>query len=142
MTLVLLSSPKQLGLKELRDLFENCHTVPETSAWIKKLKDKEVNRGPIKELLETAFNQFVTDKEPPNLHALRQLNPELKKCTIEQLKNLVLSLAQIVPGYISLQGDVISLQAPPDKILNTINQSFATNIPPEFRAIYLKAFDI
>ena len=142
MTLVLLSSPKQLGLKNLRSLFENCHTTLETAKWIQELKDKEVKRGPIKELLETAFNQMVTDKEPPNLHALRQLNTELKKYSVEELRNLVLSLEQLVPNYISLQNDVVSLQVKPDKILNTINQTFATDIPVEFREIYLKAFNI
>lgn len=142
MALVLLSSPKQLGLKQLREFFDQCHTVIQTSEWIKKLKDKEVNRGPIKELLETAFNQFVTDKEPPHLHAIRQLHPELKKYSVDQLRNLVSSLEQLVPGYISLQNDVVSLQAPPDKILHTINQTFATDIPIEFREIYLKAFNI
>lgn len=142
MALVLLSSPKQLGLTELREFFKTCHTVIETSDWIKKLKEKNVNRGPIKELLETAFNQFITDKEPPHLHAIRQLHPELKKYSVEQLRNLVSSLEQLVPGYISLQNDVVSLQAPPAKILNTINQTFATDIPIEFREIYLKAFDI
>lgn len=142
MTLVLLSSPKQLGLKDLRSLFENCHTTLETAEWIQQLKDKDVRRGPIKELLETAFNQLLTDKEPPNLHALRQLNAELKKYSVEELRNLVSSLEQLVPNYISLQNDVVSLQVKPDKILNTINQTFATDIPVEFREIYLKAFDI
>jgi hypothetical protein len=142
MALILLSSPKQIGPKQLRDLFENCFTVIQTSEWIKNLKTKDVPRGPIKELLETAFQQFVSDKEPPNLHALRQMHPELKRYTVDQLKSLVSSLEQLVPGYISLQGDVVSLQAPPDKILTALNLTFATNVPPEFKEIYLKAFDI
>lgn len=142
MALVLLSSPKQLGLKQLRDLFQSCHTVIDTAKWIKALRDKDVPRGPIKELLETAYAQYKNDKEPPHLHALRQMNPELKKKSIDELRNLVLSLEQLVPGYISIQNDVVSLQAPPSKILTTINQTFSTDIPPEFREIYLKAFKI
>lgn len=142
MALVLLSSPKQLGLKQLKDFFDNCHKVTETANWIKELKNKEVKRGPIKELLETAYDFFKSDKEPPNLHALRQLNTELKKYSVEELSNLVQSLERIVPGYISLNNEIVSLQAPPDKILNTINQTFATNIPSEFKDVYLKAFNI
>lgn len=132
MTLVLLSSPKQLGLGQLRAFFHECHTVIETANWIKKLREREVSRGPIKELLETVFKQFVTDKEPPHLHALRQQHPTLKKFSIDQLRSLVQSLEQLVPGYISLQNDIVSLQAPPDKILNTINQTLLQIFPQNF----------
>ncbi len=142
MALVLLSSPKQVGLRELRSLFENCHTVIETSAWIQNLKNKVVDRGPIKELLETAFEHCKSDTEAPDLKALRMLHPELKKCSLVQLKNLVSSLVQIVPGFISLQNDVVSLQATPDKILKEINIVFATDVPLEFKEVYFKAFGI
>ncbi len=142
MTLVLLSSPKQIGLKQLREFFQKCHTVIETSEWIKSIKDKEVDRGPIKELLETAFTIIKTDKEPAHLQALRHSNEVLKKHSIESLRTLVQSLERLVPGYISLTNDVVNLQAPPDKILNTINQAFTTNVPSEFLEIYLKAFKL
>ncbi|HTR29179.1 MAG TPA: ATP-binding protein [Puia sp.] len=138
--LVLLSSPKLVGLRELREFFENCHKVSETTAWIKKIREREVNRGPIKELLETAFNILKTDKEPAHLQALRHSNPELKKHSIEELKTLTQSLERLIPGYISIHNDILSLQAPPEKILNAINHTFATDIPAEFREIYLKAF--
>ena len=68
-------------------------------------------------------------------------NPELKKHSIDDLKSLVQSLERIVPNYISISHDnIVSLQVPPDKILNAINQTFATDVPPEFRDIYINAF--
>lgn len=140
--LVILSSPKLVGLKELRTFFEECHTVIETSAWIKNIRDREVNRGPIKELLTTAFNIIKTDNEQAHLQALRHSNVELKKHSIESLRTLAQSLERLVPGYLNISNDILSLQAPPEKILNAINQTFSTEIPPEFLDIYLKAFAV
>ncbi len=141
MVLVLVSSPKQIGLKQLRNFFENCHTVIETTAWINEIKNREVSRGPIKELLEEAFILIKSDTEPAFLSALRMSNAELKKHSIDDLKSLVQSLERLVPNYISISHDnIVSLQVPPEKILNALNQTFATDVPSEFRDIYINAF--
>ena len=141
MILVLISSPKQIGLKQLRAFFENCHTVIETTTWIDENRTKKVTRGPIKELLEEAFKLIKTDTEPAFLSAMRMSNPELKKHSIDSLKSLVESIERLVPNYISISHDnIVSLQVPPDKILNAINQTFATDVPSEFRDIYINAF--
>jgi hypothetical protein len=139
---VILSGPKQVGFNELREFFKTCHTVIETSTWIKNIKEREVDRGPIKELLETAYQIIKTDKEPADLSALRHSHATLKKYSSEQLRTLVQSVEKMVPGYISISNDVVSLQAPPDKILTASNRTFATEIPPEFMDIYLKAFSL
>lgn len=138
--LVLLSSPKLVGLKELKTFFETCHTVIETSGWIQAIKEREVNRGPIKELLESAFQIIKTDNEPAHLQALRHSNPVLKKHSLEDLRTLTQSLERLVPGYINISNDIVSLQAPPEKILSAINHTFTTEVPAEFLDIYLKAF--
>ncbi len=140
MVLVLVSSPKQIGLKQLRDFFENCHTVIETSNWINKIRTSEVTRGPIKELLEETFKIMKTDTEPSSLYAIRISNPELKKHSIDYLKSLVQSLERLVPNYISISNDIVSISVPPEKILNAINQTFATDVPLEFRDIYINAY--
>lgn len=142
MVLVMISSPKQLGLTQLRELFETCHTVIETSEWIKKAKEKEVTSGPIKELLETAFELIKSDTEPAYLSALRMNNAVLKKHSIDDLRSLAQSLERLVPGYINIStDDVVSLQAPPEKILKALNHIYITDVPPEFRDIYIKAFE-
>jgi len=141
MVLVLVSSPKQIGLKQLRDFFENCHTVIETTGWINEIRTTEVARGPIKELLDEAFKSIKTDTEPSNLYALRKGNSELMKHSFESLKSLVQSLERLVPNYISISHDnIVSLSVPPEKILNAINQTFATDVPMEFRDIYINAY--
>ncbi len=141
MVLVLVSSPKQIGLKQLRYFFENCHSVIETSKWINDIRTTEIPRGPIKELLEEAFKLMKTDTEPSSLYALRMSNPELKKHSIDNLKSLVQSLERLVPNYINISHDnIVSLQVPPEKILNAINQTYITDIPLEFRDIYINAY--
>ncbi|MDR0307992.1 MAG: ATP-binding protein [Chitinispirillales bacterium] len=141
MTLVLLSSPKQIGLKELKSFFGSYHTVIETSQWIEDLKNKEVTLGPVKELLEEAFNLIKSDTEPAYLSALRMSNATLKKHSLDELKSLVQSLERLAPGYITIcHNDIVSLNVPPEKILRAINHTFDADVPVEFRDMYIDAF--
>jgi len=143
--LLLMSAPKQIGLSGLEDLFKNCHTVVETSAWIAKLEEKVVRKGPIKELLETVFYLQKNDSEPPELAAIRlkmkENYTELNDISKDDIRTLVQSLERLVPGYISLENDIVSIQAKPEKILDSINYVTAHDIAPEFRDAYLKAFE-
>jgi len=143
-TLLILSVPKQIGLLELKDLFENNHTVIETKAWIEKnVKNKEVAQGPIKELLETAYNLQTSDKEPPTIAAIRQLDPKLKAMGILEIRTMVQSLERFVGDYISLNGeDVVSLNQTPDKIMQSINhQMTSSQIPIQFQESFLRYFE-
>lgn len=138
--LVLLSSPKQVGLNELKDLLENCHTVKETSFWIDNLQIKQVSIGPIKELLNGVYNMNKNDSEPASLQALRYAVPELKCYSVEELKTLVQSIERLVPNYVHLNDDKISMNTTPDKIMETINKAYTSNVPVEFMQLYLDAF--
>jgi hypothetical protein len=143
--LLLVSAPKQLGLLDLEDLFKNCHTVIETSEWISKLEDKEIKKGPIKELLETVFLLQKDDTEPAELaairHKMKDTYPHLNDISKEEIRSLVLSLERLVPGYLSLENEIVSIQAKPDKILDSITHVTAHDIAPEFRSAYISAFD-
>jgi hypothetical protein len=142
-TLVLLAAPKQLCWVDFKDLLEKCHTVTETSKWIEEVKKREVKRGPIKELIETTYELMKTDKEPPELGALRMKNKVLGEYSKDDLRGLVFSLQRIVPQLISLQGDIVSIQLPPEKVLSAINNALkSSDIPPDIRDAYMKAFEI
>jgi len=69
-------------------------------------------------------------------------NSKLNALQKDDIKTLVLSLQRLVPGFISLENDIISLQAKPEKILTAIHHVTTTDIPPEFREAYLKAFEV
>ncbi|TBX68348.1 hypothetical protein EZL74_08535 [Flavobacterium silvisoli] len=146
MSLILLAGPKQLGLTELRPLFENCHSVIDTSKWINDLKAKVIDRGPIKEVLQAAYKLTKDDTERPNITAIRselKYNfglPDISSPTIVQI---VQSLKTLVPSYISYENDLVSLQSTPEIILNALNQtSNDSDIPYEFRDIYIDAFGL
>lgn len=137
--MVLLSTPKQLGLNDLKNFFETCHTVIETSDWIEKLGMKKVERGPIKELLETVYSLNKEDTEPAHLFAIRQKNSTLNKYSVDKLRTLVTSIERLVPGFIHLNNDIVSINVPPTKIIDAINK-IATDVPDDFSAMYLAAF--
>ncbi|MBE7172497.1 MAG: ATP-binding protein [Williamsia sp.] len=144
-TLILLAGPKQLGLMKLRALFEHCHTVIETSQWIEDLKNSTVEQGPVKEILETAYELIRDDNEKPNVTAIRMVlkarYPALKNITSEQIRTYILSLKTIVPNFISFENDELSLQNTPAIIMSQINQiSTDASIPFEFRDIFIEAF--
>lgn len=145
MKLLLLSAPKQIGLSDLEELFKNCHTVLETTDWVKRLEEREVRKGPIKELIETVFFLQKSDSEPPELgtvrYKLKEKYPELNNISKDDIRTLVQSLQRLVPGYISLENEIVSIQAKPEKILDSINHVTAHDIAPEFRDAYLKAFE-
>lgn len=141
-TLVLIAAPQQLCFLDFKDLFDTCYTIKETSKWIEDAKKRKTKRGPIKELLETTYKLMKTDKEPPELGALRMKNKTLGKHSKDDLRSLVESLKRLVPSMISLDMDVVSLQAPPDKILACIDKALPTGLPQDITNAYLQAFEI
>jgi len=144
--LIMLAGIKQLGLERLRELFETCHTVIETSEWIANLENIQVEKGPFKEILEVVSDLQITDNDIPNVTSIRLklgfLNEEYKTLTPERIRALLQTLETIVPGYVSLNGDSFSISSTPDIILKEINKiSSGSDIPIEFREEFLKAFN-
>ncbi|HTN68967.1 MAG TPA: hypothetical protein VLZ33_05845, partial [Dysgonamonadaceae bacterium] len=146
MTLILLAGPKQLGLSQLRPLFENCHSVVDTSKWINDLKSLTIERGPIKEVLFAAYNLTKDDTERPNITAIRselKYNFGLSDISSDTILQIVQSLKTLVPSLISHENGLVSLQSTPEIILKALNQtSNDSEIPYEFRDIYLEAFGL
>ncbi len=143
--LILYTGLKQLSLEKLRDLFESCHTVIDTSVWIENLKDIVVEKGPFKELLEVVDNLQRTDNAIPNVTSIRfglkGIDSKYDDLTNANIKALLQSLENIVPQYVTLQGESFSITTSPSIILKEINNvSSDSSIPIEFREEYLKAF--
>ena len=143
MRLLLLSAPKQIGLKKIKSLFETCHTPLEVTQWIDEIAGEDVQIGPIKELMEIIYDLQKNDTEPPEIAAVRTiLNKSLSENYSKgYLKNLIESLNVLIPGFISVEGDKVGIQGHPDKILEVINN--ATNSTPnEFQQLYLDAYSL
>lgn len=142
MRLLLLTAPKQLGLKKMRSLFENCHTPLEVKAWIDKLDQEEVRRGPIKELLEVIYELQKNDTEPAELANVRgELHRRTpQRYSKDDIRQLIQSLKTFIPGFISLEGERVGIQATPDSILDKINTVTDSDIPIEMQELYSSAF--
>lgn len=141
MRLLLLSAPKQIGLKSIRELFKTCFTPLEVTAWIDQIQNTEIVIGPVKELLEVIYHLQKTDTEPPELASVRlKLNEKMKNnYSKADLERLVGSLKVFLPGYISIEGEKVGIQGHPDKIMVAINQAI-NSVPNELQQMYLKAF--
>ncbi|MCL5268283.1 MAG: ATP-binding protein [Bacteroidetes bacterium] len=139
MKLVLIASPKQIGFLDMRDLFDKCRTAKETSDLIDQWSKRAIKPEPIKELLDTVYKLMKEDLEPPDLSAIRMSNPTLKNMTKESLKTLVLSIERLVNGLLTLRGEIVEIQAPPERIIAKLAKA-TDSIPPEFLNIYLEAF--
>jgi hypothetical protein len=142
-SLLLLAAPRQVNFLDLKDFFENCHTVIETSNWIKSLKDRQIQKQPIKELLETTYTLMIDDDEPPHINAIRITNDTLKKYSVTELTSLIKSLESLVSHMISInRRGIVSIQSNPEKIMECLNRVLESDIPPELAKAYQKAFEV
>ncbi|MCK4826840.1 ATP-binding protein [bacterium] len=143
MRLLLLSAPKQIGLKRLRDLFDTCYAPADVTEWINKIQNEPVKIGPVKELLETIYELQREDTEPPEVATVRmKLNEKItEKLSKAELKSLIESLKVFVPGFISIEGEKIGIQGRPDKVLEVVNSAI-NSVPNELQQMYLKAFSV
>ena len=141
MRLLLLSAPKQVGLKSIKELFKTCHTPLEVTAWIDNIQKTEIVIGPVKELLEVIYDLQKTDTEPPELASVRlKLNEKTKKnYSKADLEKLISSLKVFLPGYVSLDSEKVGIQGRPDKIMEAINKAI-NSMPNELQQMYLDAF--
>ncbi len=138
--LVLLASPKKLGFLEFKDLFANNFTVIETSKWINDLNKKTVDIGPIREVLEVTLKLQKSDMEPPDLSGLRHNSSVLNKYSKDDLRSLIQSVNRLVGNLISLDGEKVSIQSSPDRIMDLLQTTVTREIPPEYTELYIKTF--
>lgn len=76
--LLLLVTPKQLGLDKLRDLFENCYSPNEVHEWVEKLEKREVEIPPYYDLVDIIYDLQKTDTEAPVVEVVRrELNKKI-----------------------------------------------------------------
>ena len=141
MRLLLLAVPKQIGLKKLRDMFETCHTPNEVKFWIDEIEKTTIDRGPIDELLEVIYVLQKEDTEPPKISAIRSelkhLNPPVI-ISESNMKGLLNSLLVLVPGFINIEGEKVSINTTPSAIKTAIQQA-TNNVPADFQQMYIDA---
>jgi len=141
MRLLLLSAPKQIGLQRIKNLFESCRTPKQVSEWIDSIAAENTPLGPVKEILETIYELQQQDTEPPEIASVRiKLNEKTETpLSRPEIKSLIESLRVFVPGFISIEGERIGIQARPAKVLEVITGAIS-RVPNAFHQLYLDAF--
>ncbi len=139
-TLVTISGPKQISLVRLKDLFETCATPDESAKWITDAKASAVVKPPYIEIVATAYKMQKEDTERPTISSMRFANESFKAYSNKQIRDWVEILTRQLPGFISLDDEVISLNTSPDKIRKEL-QEIHSVLPPEYREMYQDAFD-
>lgn len=139
--LLLLAAPKQLGLDKLKGLFDNCYAPIDVSRWIDELEKEEVLPPPYYEIIEVIYELQKTDNEPPEANIVRLKLKEKMGGTFStsEVSKHIETLKQIVPGYVSIEGRKVGVQAAPEVIKSVIGQTIST-IPSDVRAMYSAIF--
>lgn len=140
--LLLLVTPKQLGLDKLRDLFETCFSPKQVHEWIEKLEKKEVENPPYYDLVDVIYELQKTDTEAPVVEVVRsELNRKInKKCSSKEVAEWLTMLVKLVPGCVSVEGNYVSVQVKAEIIKDRIHKAIS-EIPIEIQPLYNEIFN-
>ena len=139
--LLLLVTPKQLGLDKLRDLFETCHSPKQVHEWIEALEQRKVEIPPYYELVDVIYELQKTDTEAPVVEVVRmQLNKKLtKKCSSKEVSDWLALLVKLVPGCVNVEGKYVSVQVKAETIKDRIHKAIS-QIPLDIQPLYNEIF--
>jgi hypothetical protein len=118
--LVFAGATRQLGLTKLRGLFESCRAPHEARAWIRDVLMAPANEGPIKDILEAIWALQKDSPDPIKFAAVRMQTESLKRYRERELVEWMASVRRLAGGLVTIAGDVVSLEAPPDRILREL----------------------
>lgn len=139
--LLLLVTPKQLGLDKLRDLFENCYSPNEVHEWVEKLEKREVEIPPYYDLVDIIYDLQKTDTEAPVVEVVRrELNKKINsKYSTKNVLDWLNLLANLVPGCVSVDSKYVSVQASAEIIKSRIHKAIS-EIPLDIQPLYNDIF--
>jgi hypothetical protein len=118
--LVLLAASRQLGLTKLRELFAKCRTPREVHKWISKVANEPVPEMPLADVLEAIYELQDESPDPVKFAAVRMQRRTLRRYREAELRAWVESVRRLAGGYVTVSGDIVSLEAPPEKILEQV----------------------
>lgn len=134
--LVLVAATRQLGFSRLRNLFENCRKPSDSRTWIDNILAEETSSGPLPQILDTIWDLMEESPDPVKFAAvalkLRLSKPGQPPYRELEIREWLQSLKRLAGGYITIDGDVVSLEAPPERILREVRYVSA-KLPEQFR---------
>jgi len=114
---------KRLGLGRLRELFTNCTTPEESTAWVDKLDSEQTPCPPYKEILQTIWG--LQNEVPNEAVEYAAVTTTLRKDSKINMTKIELTehcraLANMAPGLIFSRERSVELNQRPDKVLDAI----------------------
>ncbi|MET8364131.1 ATP-binding protein [Micromonospora sp. NPDC005194] len=122
--LVAVAARRQIGFSKLREFIEECRTPDEAREWIRAQLEAPVEQAPLREILLSVEHVAREAEDTPTLATVSfylksSYGIRLKR---DDLEEHLKGVARLVPGFLSLAGEHISLDSSPDKILQEISK--------------------
>lgn len=139
--LLLLITPKQIGLDKLRELFETCYAPQDVHQWIENVEKMEVEKPPYYELIDIVYELQKTDSEAPELSIIRyKLKEKMKKDYSKmQVREWLGLLSNLIPGSVTIDGDNVGVQASAQIIKERVHKAI-NDMPLGYQPLYDEIF--
>ena len=135
--IVRLRPVKQVGLQQIRQLFQECRLPEESEGWIESIRKTEVVKPPHRKIVATiAAHQRTFGKAWVRYAALRvelsHLTPPIKYETDEEVSELCKAMAQMAPGALFAGNETVELDQSPENVIAAI-EAATQDYPPDER---------
>ena len=139
--LLLLITPKQIGLDKLRELFETCYAPQDVHQWIENVEKLEVEKPPYYELIDIIYDLQKSDSEAPVINIVRyQLKAKMgRDYSTTQVKEWLVLLSNLVPGSVTIDGVYVGVQASAQIIKERVHKAIS-DIPIGIQPLYDEIF--
>ena len=139
--LLLLITPKQIGLDKLRELFETCYMPQDVHEWIENIEKTEVEKPPYYELVDVVYELQKTDSEAPELGTIRyKLKEKMNKNYSKmQVREWLVLLSNLIPGCVTIDGNYVGVQASAQIIKERIHKAI-NDMPLGYKPLYDEIF--
>jgi len=123
--LVRLRPMKQVGLLQLRELFE-CRTPEECQQWVERIGQKKVDPPPYARIVKTIQGMHKDNSRAPVKYAglrieLTHLKPPIKYQTDNELRDVCKALAQMSENTMFARNDAVELDQSADNVIAAID---------------------
>lgn len=126
MRLVLTAATRQLGLTRIRNLFETCRGPLDVKKWIDGVLAEPVQPGPLPEILDVIWQLQRDRPDPVRASQIPVARPSLNRFRVQDIKDWLESVRRLAGGYLTFEGEVVSLEVPPATILREVRVQTST----------------
>jgi hypothetical protein len=138
--LVRLRPVKQVGLRQVRGLFEQCQLPEQSHAWVESIRATRVRKPPYKEVVEAIQALQRKYKQAPVKYAalrvaLSHRVPPIEYETDEPLVDLCKAMGQMAPGAMFAGPETVELDQSADNVVGAIEAAMR-DYPPDEQGVH------